>query len=359
VTAGKDTELSVPSVTGGHFPAGETFEEQFSHLLRYVILAPSTFNTQPWKFRVTSEGIEIFGDYSRRMPIADPGNRELLISIGAAVMNLRVAAAHHGFACFVTYNYSGSSEEPLAFARLIPHMPSDAVGRRRAQLWPRIPQRHTDRNAFLGSRIPAAVVHRIQQCAVSSDASVAVSVDGSLNERIAGLVARGDQIVFDDLLYRKNIADWLRGGTHESKDGVPGMFFGFDHRLTGVPQWLTPAVDAGKARAAHDRNLCLDAPGLIVVCSDENVPAWLAAGELLEEVLLTLTAEGVHHSYLNVPVHLPELRAEVKQLLSVEDWPQLLLRIGYSLDQPVTTSRRPLDEVLLPARPVAHSAFTI
>ena len=343
-----------------HFPASDSLEAQYAFLLRYMILAPSTFNTQPWKFRVTAEGIEVFGDYTRRLPIVDAGNRELLMSIGAAVMNLRVAAAYYGFACSVRYNYSGSSEEPLAFIRLAPRGGEiDPESRQLASLVSSIPKRHTNRNPFLDSRIPAAVVNAVRQCASGSDASVLVSVDGSLNERIADLVSRGDQIQLSDPLYRQNLAEWLRAGSTESNDGVPGEAFGFDDRLALVAQWATRTIDAGKVRAARDRNLCLEAPGLIVICSEEDVSSWLSAGELLEHVLLTLTREGVHHSYFNMPVHLPDLRAEIKQMLSVESWPQLLLRIGYSLTPPVVTPRRPVEDVMIAASPMIGSVFSL
>ena len=180
-----DAERLVSDLAPDHFPSLEPLGAQFTHLLRYVVLAPSTFNTQPWKFRVTAEGIEVFGDYTRRLPIADPGNRELLMSIGAAVMNLRVAAAYFGFGCAVDYNYSGSSEDPLAFVRLTPHVHADPDARRRATLLPSITKRHTDRYPFLDSRIPAAVVNLIRECAAGNNVSVTVSVDGSLNTQVA------------------------------------------------------------------------------------------------------------------------------------------------------------------------------
>jgi len=73
-------------------------------LLRYAVLAPSSHNTQPWQFRITPEGIEVLPDLSRRLPIADPLDRELWLSVGSTIANLRVAAAHFGFATTILYN---------------------------------------------------------------------------------------------------------------------------------------------------------------------------------------------------------------------------------------------------------------
>ncbi|MDP9191424.1 MAG: hypothetical protein M3P06_06960 [Acidobacteriota bacterium] len=53
----------------------ETYEQQMQFLLRYAILAPSGHNTQPWSFRITAEGVEVFADYSRRLLIVDRDDR--------------------------------------------------------------------------------------------------------------------------------------------------------------------------------------------------------------------------------------------------------------------------------------------
>ena len=105
-------------VNENDFPWTGSSDEQAAFLLRYAILAPSTHNTQPWKFALVPGGIEVYADYSRRMPVVDPGNRELLMSIGAAVFTLRVAAERFGMESRVTYSYSGDSERPLAVAAL-------------------------------------------------------------------------------------------------------------------------------------------------------------------------------------------------------------------------------------------------
>jgi nitroreductase len=43
-------------VTEGDFPRSGDVEEKLRFLLNYAVLAPSVHNTQPWLFRVRSEG---------------------------------------------------------------------------------------------------------------------------------------------------------------------------------------------------------------------------------------------------------------------------------------------------------------
>ncbi len=339
--------LVAPAPAGEAFPFAGSLEEQIVFLLHFATRAPSTYNTQPWKFKVSVDGVEIFADYTRRMPVADPGGRELLMSIGAAVMNLRVAAAHFGYQCDVIYNLSGSSEEPLASARLAPGIVQSPEALHLASLFGCITRRHTNRHPFLLSRIPSAILERVSGLAGGTDVTVVTSTDGDRNGRIAEMVSRGDKQLMGDAHYRRNISAWLHAHAFSHVDGLPAQAFGFDGRLATIAPWATRVIDIGKIRAAHDKNLCLEAPGLIALCSEDSVPRYVAVGELLEQMLLVLTGEGLHTSYFNMPIQVPALRTELQHILGSAAPPQLLLRVGYSLSEPIQTARRPMEDVIL------------
>jgi hypothetical protein len=85
----------------------------------------------------------------------------------------------------------------------------------------------------------------------------------------------------------------------------------------------------------------------VVLQAQDSVPDWLACGELLQHLLLIVTREGLHHSYFNMPVQVPDLRVRLRGLCGLSDWPQILLRIGFSLTEPARTPRRSVEEVLL------------
>ncbi len=335
------------------FPRNGPAEAQFTFLVRYATLAPSTHNTQPWKFSVTEHGIEVYADYSRRLPAADPNGRELLISMGAAIFNLRVAAAHFGLACRVDYNHSGSSEQPLAYVGLTPAPPGGHPDSVQGVLFPAIVRRYTNRSPFLVSRIPASVLARLREFRESGQVVITISVDGRMNQRIADLVGEADRLQHSDQSYRRDIAEWIRSGWTSRPDGLPGHVLGSGVLGSAIGPWATRVLDLGRIRAARDKNLCIDAPGLVVVSSEDSVPDWLAAGEALERLLLTITLDGLQCSYFNMPIQVPALRVQLRAMLGLASWPQVLLRIGYSLAEPVHTPRRPLDEVLV-RRTAAH-----
>ena len=85
-------------------PEGREFEtvpslgEEASAILHYASLAPSSHNAQPWVVKGTPQKEWVIGgDPKRRLPAVDPQNRELLLSVGAFVENLAIAASVMGF----------------------------------------------------------------------------------------------------------------------------------------------------------------------------------------------------------------------------------------------------------------------
>ena len=50
----------------------------------------------PWRFRAHADGVDVFADHTRRFGVVDPSGREVLISVGAALLNLRIAVLAHG-----------------------------------------------------------------------------------------------------------------------------------------------------------------------------------------------------------------------------------------------------------------------
>ena len=83
--------------------AGLTEEEM--DILYLASLAPSGHNTQPWTVRIVEPQHWIVGSARERwLPAVDPQNREVLLSIGAFLENLIIAAEVHGYAVDLSYH---------------------------------------------------------------------------------------------------------------------------------------------------------------------------------------------------------------------------------------------------------------
>lgn len=60
--------------------------------LKFAAMAPSTRNTRPWLLSFTENQIRIVPDFSRWLPIDDPDQKQLYISLGCVLENLCIAA---------------------------------------------------------------------------------------------------------------------------------------------------------------------------------------------------------------------------------------------------------------------------
>ncbi|HUP46862.1 MAG TPA: nitroreductase [Thermoanaerobaculia bacterium] len=321
----------------------EQREEQLRFLLQYAVLAPSGHNSQPWTFRITSEGVEVFADFERRLPAADPQDRELLMSIGAAIANLRIAAAHFGFETTALYQPGREESLPIALVAIRETCaPDPALSR----LFPAITRRHTNRQAFQDRAIDETALSSVCDFIDENAAWLAFVVPHDRGS-VAGLIDKADRILMSRDAYRHELADWMRPNESSATDGMCGDGFGIPGPLSALAPWMIRRLEASDVHARHDRSLAENAAGLIVVSADDDQTALLQAGEILERLLLHLTSVGLHYSFLNQPIEVDELRRELSQMVRSAKPPQLLLRIGYARPVAKAMPRRPLETVLV------------
>ena len=326
------------------FPKKGKPSDKLRYLLNYAVLAPSGHNSQPWLFKIVGEEVELYADRTRALAVCDPEDRELVMACGAALLNLRVALRHFGYEGKV--KTFPDKNEPDLLARV------GFGGKRKptaedGSLFHAIAQRHTNRMPFEPREIPEKVLSKLKAAASKEDAWLHFVLGESGRNKVADLVAEGDNIQMANAPFRRELAAWMHRNRDVSHDGMPGFALG----LGGVTSTLAPLIvrtfDFGKGQAAKDRQLATGSPVLAVLGSDANAPEnWLSTGQALERVLLSARAEEVWASFLNQPIEVPELHARLREILGVTGFPQLLLRLGYGPDVK-PTPRRTAGEVLM------------
>lgn len=335
-------------VTEQGFPANGTVREQLLYLLNYAVLAPSGHNTQPWLFRVADDGIEMYADRRRALPVVDPNDRELVMSCGAALFHLRVAMRHFGVAPTVTLLPRADHPDFLARVRMgAPCEPSLNDHR----LFMAIKKRRTNRQPFADRPVPSPEMDHLVAAAEEEGAALHVLRSASAKQDLAALIAEGDRRQASDPSFRRELAAWLHNNRSSSRDGIPGAAFGFGDLLSYAGPFVIRTFNWGRGQAARDKQLAEGSPVLLVFTTAADEPLhWLRAGQALDRVLLQARAYDLHASYLNQPIEVPALRPQVAELLDTNDHPQLVLRLGYS-SQVEPTPRRPVDDVLIDEPP--------
>jgi hypothetical protein len=176
-------------------------------LIRLAVLAPSSHNTQPWLFRIWGSGIDLLADRTRALPINDPNDRELNISCGCALMNLRVAAAGQGFEAEV--QPAPVAEDPDWLARVTLSRASGGPAEE-ATLATLIDRRHTHRGHFAASAVESDRFQQLMTAARVEGAWLRPLLTGYARGQAAALVAEGDAAQWLDPNWRRELAAWMR-----------------------------------------------------------------------------------------------------------------------------------------------------
>ncbi|MFF1607534.1 Acg family FMN-binding oxidoreductase [Amycolatopsis sp. NPDC058278] len=307
--------------------------DQVKSVLGAAVLAPSTRNTQPWRFRCTTAGIELYADPDRALPVADAGQRELLLSCGAALFNLRTAI--HALGAHPATTLLPRRDTPTLLAVVRPFA-ARKPDRRLVRLADAVPRRHTNRTPFEAAVIPDTVVAELRHAAEAEQAWLP-RLDANQLDRLRDLVHQGHHAQVADPAF---LAEWRHWTTRprDSRDGVP------EHAAGAMPpeEWILG--NSGSPR----RGLVDDSDPLVVVLGsfDDKQADRIRAGQAMQRVLLTATAAGFDASFISQPVEVPAVRVQLRTLLGGGLWPQVVLRLGRGTPVP-WTPRRSLDEVLL------------
>jgi iron-sulfur cluster repair protein YtfE (RIC family) len=325
------------------FPDGGQPVEKLAYLLRYAVRAPSSHNSQPWRFRLVGDAVELLADRSRALPVVDPDDRELVMSCGAALFSLRAAIRHHGLEYELELLPDDGDPDLLARIRLGPERPSRAEQR----LFWAISSRHTNRGPFTERPVAETLLDELRKGAESEGAQLRVLEQDAERNQLADLVAEGDKRQFADGRFRRELASWIHASRGQTRDGMPAHALEIPGRRTPFAPFIVRTFDVGKGTAAHDRKIAEHSPVLAVLGTPDDTPRdWLLAGQALARVLLRAAQDDVSASFLNQPIEVAELRASVSRLAQV-GVPQLVLRLGYGPTVQPTLRRRLSDVVML------------
>ncbi len=90
-------------------------DRRMHDILWHASLAPSSHNCQPWHIKITGPH-ELFVecDHDRLLPAVDPENREAVLSIGAFIENLVIAAASFGYHSDVQVTAENNMDRTIA-----------------------------------------------------------------------------------------------------------------------------------------------------------------------------------------------------------------------------------------------------
>jgi hypothetical protein len=326
-------------------PAGASYRRgaELRFVAHAAAAAPSVHNTQPWCFAKHQHAIRLYANPDYKLTCADPAGREMLISCGAALFNLRMAVRHLGFAAKVRLLPDPAEINLLAEIGWGWHASPTAE---ESRLYQSIARRHTHRGPFIAD-IPPLLTGDLVRIARQEQAQLRVIYDSSRYHPLAGLIHLAERIQRASPGFTAERTRWAR---------PPG-----DGRRDGVPAAAYPAQPDGLEFAGRDFacgtgwGYPLKSPpdgpnaiGLVALLTtrDDSRVAWLLAGQALQRLLLHATSQGVSAAFHTQPLELPQLRQQIRTEFTDGDCPQMLLRLGRG-GHTAVTPRRPVPQLLI------------
>lgn len=256
--------------------------DQLAEASLAALRAPSILNCQPWRWRPRGQDIELHLDPARRLPGVDPAGHLLLMSCGIALHHAVAALAAAGYAGDVARLPADGTPDLVARLRLGPEVTPDrsaleAIGRRR-----------TDRRPFADTPPDARDLRRLRTAARRHGVRLQILTDDQVPP-FADIVTLAGTAEREVTVYTRDVADWS------------------DHARTSGDGVSMADVPAPGPHRVPPRDFALDRrPGLepgdgtdrgtvyaVLLTDGETRADWLAAGEAMSDVWLTLTTLGL------------------------------------------------------------------
>ncbi|GAA2128551.1 Acg family FMN-binding oxidoreductase [Actinomadura napierensis] len=311
-----------------------------------AVRAPSVHNTQPWRFSVRGPRISLRADPDRRLDVADPQGREMLISCGAALYNLRLSLRKRGYEPDVRLLPDADRPHLLADVEVQSgHEPvSSEVDREYAQ----IERRHSHRGGFRPDPVPTGLLAALRLTAEQEGARVVQAVDVHVKGALAALTDAAEHIQHRMPAYTSEIARWAPSPTTARKDGVQHVSY---PRRTPKTEPHFPQRDFARGQGwgaePKDDGTALAGIAVLLVTAEDTPAAWLRAGQALERMLLRAAQDDLSAAYHTQALEIPELRAFIRKHFCGDAYPQMILRIGMPAGEELTTVRRPVADVMI------------
>ncbi len=309
-------------------------------LVRYATLAPSSHNTQCWKFRLQPQAITILPDLSRRCPAVDPDDHHLFVSLGCAAENLVQAARAHGLAAEAGF-------DPGSDALRITLAPTTAAS---SALFQSIPQRQSTRAEYDGKPLSTDDLHRLEQSAASRGVQLLLLTGPAALNKALDFVVQGNTAQMNDKAFVDELKAWIRFSSSDAVRRGDGLYAASSGNLT-LPAWFGPLIFdfVFKPKSENDkyaRQVRSSAGIAVFVGPSDNKAGWIEAGRAYERFALQATALGVRTAHLNQPLEVASLRSQFASFAGVPGKrPDLILRFGRGPTLPPSL-RRPVQAVL-------------
>lgn len=298
-------------------------------ILTFATRAPSTHNSQPWLFKLNQNGVSVFYDPKLKLPQADQEGRDLYISIGCMLENMRIASLHFGFDTHVEIAIDESTHQ-IAHIIFIPN--NSLTSEQNEKFFAQIPKRVNARGQFSEQKMSNEIKNLIQETVSAFEIeNITLNLlDKSEDiKRIAELTQEAMHVAYKNHDFRSEMSDWMNSNISTKKQGLPGYSLKMPLMISLIIPILIKYVDMGKFLGKLNLKSLGSAPLLVVLSGQNTKEKWITIGQCAERLMLALQAEGLQTSIYVGSIEMGDLYRGVQQLTKSSERPQFIFAVGY------------------------------
>lgn len=305
------------------FDRQKTDKDRLSFLVRFAVLAPSSHNSQPWRFEVLENRIVVRPDIRRALPKSDANHRQLFISLGCAIENLLVAADYYGSAATADYRDDGAV---ISFQK----EPGEAV-REKNHLIFSIPTRHTNRNPY-ESRIPDRMFMAWMKNLTNDEIQIDCITEEQTKNKIADIVIAAGIAAMNDRGFREELSCYVKSNITKAYTGMPMFGFGMPLPLSLLAPFVLKRFNINKLSRKQDEKILKEHTPMMAVIStkEDDHKAWMRVGQVYERIALDAERDGIKTAPMAAAVQIGEFYRDLQNALNIPWRPQMFFRIGYA-----------------------------
>lgn len=319
----------------------EGFNQDEVDILHFATRAPSGHNTQPWVInRIQPYNWIIGTDKSRWLPAVDPENRETLLSIGAFLESLVLAAGAQGYDTIVDIIAKERHDHGIAEVKLIKSKGTNFS-------LDKITSRRTIRNSYLSRGLASEDVKQLVDDEKGN--ILYIPLQSSTGKFLAeGTIEANRQQAFRQSA-QEELADWIRWSNNDAERHMNGLTPA-TMEINGIAGWYVRKFynrqsvleqnfrDETVKKIADQVRNC--GGWLIITSPASSIEDLIASGRLLQRMWLNAKEKMIAIHPMTQMLEEYSFKASMGKELDIRGEIQFILRTGYVSKYPTPVSLR-------------------
>ncbi len=286
---------AVKLISGDNIP-----ESVIDYLIRSGIQAPSGDNCQPWKFERKKDHIDLYLDRKKDLSFFNVNQIASLISCGAVLENIKIAASSFGINTRIKYAAKEKKNDLAASVELSQDMVE------KDHLSEFIWKRHTNRKFYEKTSVPSSFIQAMQSSIKDIPGAGLYFVTGRKDLKELGkIIYQVDRIRTEHRPLHEHVMQMIRFTEQEARkkrDGLPlkNLEAGFAGELflKATKPWqvmnIVNKTGIGRMVAFHSYQGIVNSSGAALLSMDGMDDSdFVQGGRALERLWLTISSLGL------------------------------------------------------------------